>query len=199
MKQVTQELLKHGYVEESKRSDLFRKTIAHHTEIMAALEPLDLMVRLDSHRGIAFLATLSIGKTDDEGEEWNHPLVRRQRLTLEQSLLIAILRQAFVMHEQEAGVGSRDATITVEDLLPQFLVYFEDSGSDARNESRLLNLLDQLKTYGIVSEVDKKQEVTIRPLVAHLANPESLAMLLQVLERKAKEDSTDPALDSVTE
>ena len=111
-------------------------------------------------------------------------MVRRQRLTLEQSLLVALLRQTFVMHEQEAGVGHGAATVAVDDLLPQFMAYMGDSGSDAKNESRLLSLLDQLKTYGIVSEADTKQEVTIRPLIAHLANPESLVALLNVLKEQ---------------
>ncbi len=125
--------------------------------------------------------------------EWSHPLVRRQRLTLEQSLLVAILRQAFVMHEQEAGIGGSPARIAVEDLLPQFLTYFEDSGSDAKNESRLSNLLDQLKTCGIVSEVDVNGEVIIRPLIAHLANPQSLQALLHVLKNKRHEASQGDA------
>jgi hypothetical protein len=192
VKQISQELLKHGYIEESKRSDLFRRALALSTEVMKTLEPLDLEMKIDSHRGLAFLTTVNsvpFEESEDESQEqWSHPLVRRQRLTLEQSLLVAILRQAFVMHEQEYGVGSREATIAVDELLPQFLVYLKDSGSDSKNESRMLSLLDQLKTYGIVSEVDKKQEVTIRPLIAHLANPESLAALLRVMESNAKDN-----------
>jgi hypothetical protein len=193
IKQVAQELLKHGYLEEAKRADLFRRAIALQTEVTQVLEPLDLIVKIDSYRGIAYLATAStttvvVSEVDEEAA-WSHPLVRRQRLTLEQSLLVAILRQAFVLHEQESGIGSREATIAVDELLPQFLVYLGDSGSDAKNESRLLNLLDQLKTYGIVSEVDKKQEVTIRPLIAHLANPESLTALLRALNDKVKDNT----------
>lgn len=189
VKEIVQELLKHGSLEESRRPDFFRRTIVHEREISTALEPLDLALRLDTHRGVAFLAVAqsaalepNVAPVDDEG--WAHPLVRRQRLTLEQSLLVAILRQAFVLHEQESGVGQSSATLAIEDLLPQFMTYLGDTGSDKKNESRLLNLLDQLKTYGIVSEVDKKHEVTIRPLIAHLANPESLTALLAVLKEQ---------------
>jgi hypothetical protein len=195
VKAVVQELLKHGFLEESKRADLFRRGIALQAEVARVLEPLDLIMKIDSYRGIAYLATTATNiasTSDDEEGAWSHPLVRRQRLTLEQSLLIAMLRQAFVLHEQETGVGSRDATISIDELLPQYLVYFEDSGSDSKNESRLLSLLDQLKTYGIVSEVDKKQEVTIRPLIAHLANPESLTALLRVMEQRSN-DNTEPS------
>jgi hypothetical protein len=186
VKEVVQELLKHGYLEEASRQGLLRRAVVHERAIAAVLEPLDLMLRIDSHRGVAFLAIARhvAGDATDE-DEWSHPLVRRQRLTLEQSLLIALLRQRFMMHEQECGVGQSSAKIAVDDLLPQFQVYFADSGSDAKNESRVLGLLDQLKTYGIVSEVDKQNEVIIRPLIAHLAHPESLMALLRLLQEQS--------------
>lgn len=186
VKEVTQELLKHGYVEEASKPAIFQRAIVYEREILRALDPLDLTVRLDTHRGLAFLMVAGAARdSSDEGEAWSHPLMRRQRLTLEQSLLVAILRQAFVMHEQESGIGQCEAKIAVDDLLPQFLAYFDDSGSDARDEARLLSLLDQLKIHGIVSEVDSKREVTIRPLIAHLANPETLSALLRILKGKA--------------
>lgn len=191
VKEVTQELLKHGHLYEAIKPELFRRAIVRERDVLAALEPLDLALRLDTHRGVAFLVIAeSAFDSTDEGQVWTHPLVRRQRLTLEQSLLVAILRQAFVMHEQESGIGQSAATIAVDDLLPQYLTYFGDSGSDSRNESRLLSLLDQLKTYGIVSEVDNRHEITIRPIVAHLANPESLTALLRLLREKASVPET---------
>lgn len=191
VKEVTQELLRYGYLEEVRKPTLFQRAVVREREIMVALEPLDLVLRLDTHRGVAFLTVAETAyDLSDEGGAWTHPLVRRQRLTLEQSLLIAILRQAFVMHEQESGIGQSAAKMALDDLLPQFLAYFHDSGSDAKNESRLSNLLDQLKTYGIVSEMDKNQEVTIRPMIAHLADPESLTALLQVLKEKAQTEGS---------
>ncbi|XZE42939.1 DUF4194 domain-containing protein [Pirellulaceae bacterium SH467] len=196
IKSAVQELLKNGFIEEEGRSDLFQCIRIHESAIQEALEPLDLEVRLDTHRGVAFLRIshpMVDANNSDEG--WSHPLIRRQRLTLEQSLVIAILRQSFVMHEQESGVGHSPAKIAIDDLLPQFLVYFGDTGSDSKNESRLVQLLDQLKGYGLVSEMDKKQEVTIRPLIAHLANPESLQALLQVLREQrvgSDDDEKEP-------
>jgi len=190
VKEATQELLRHGHIDETRKAALFQKAMIHSAAIGAALEPLDLSLQLDEHRGVAFLAVKKV-ENGEQGQEWSHPLVRRQRLTLEQSLLVAILRQAFIAHEQESGVGEGAARVAVEDLLPQFLTYFEDSGSDAKNESRLMNILDQLKTHGIVSEVDKKQEVTIRPLIAHLADPASLNTLLKSLQDKADQTELD--------
>jgi len=199
IKEVTQQLLKNGYLEEARKPDLFRRAATSHDAIHAALEPLDLTLQVDAHRGVAFLR-VAVGQQDpgaitneSGGDAWSHPLVRRQRLTLEQSILLAILRQVFVMHEQELGVGESPAKVAVDDLIPHFLTYFEDSGSDAKNESRLLNLLDHLKSHGIVSEVDKKQEVIIRPLIAHVANPESLTALLQTLKQQSQQTDAAPS------
>ncbi|HET6247548.1 MAG TPA: DUF4194 domain-containing protein [Tepidisphaeraceae bacterium] len=186
VKEVTQELLKYGYIEEALNPVLFRKAAVHERAIRGALMPLDLTPRLDTHRGIAFLIVAMPASEPSDGDQaWSHPLVRRHRLTLEQSLLVAILRQAFMIHEQESGIGHSAAKIAIDELLSQFLTYFDDSGSDARNQSRLMNLLDQLKVHGIVSEVDSNLEVTIRPIIAHLANAESLSALLRILKEKA--------------
>lgn len=183
IKKTVQELLKHGYVEEAQKIDLFRSAVVHERQIKTVLEPLDLDMRLDTHRGVAFLVVANAAYDErNEDASWLHPLVRRQRLTLEQSLLVAILRQAFVIHEQESGIGQTTAKLAVDDLLPEFMTYFGDTGSDAKNETRLLSLLEQLKPHGIVSEVDNKHEVTIRPLIAYIANPESLTALLSVLK-----------------
>lgn len=185
LKIAVQELLKQGFIEESQRRDLFRSVSLQRDAIEQALEPLDLCLRVDTHRGVAFLTVSKPDIPDPSDQEgWNHPLVRKQRLTLEQSLLVAILRQSFAMHEQEYGVGQSAAKLSIDELLPIFMTYFGDSGSDSKNENRLLQLLDQLKTHGIVSEVDSKQEILIRPLIAHLANPESLSALLAALNEK---------------
>lgn len=192
LKVAVLELLRQGFIEESQRHDLFRSVSVQIEAINKTLETLDLALRVDSHRGVAFLVVAKPDASSASDEEaWNHPLVRKQRLTLEQSLLVAILRQAFAMHEQEYGVGQSAAKLSVDELLPMFLTYFGDSGSDAKNENRLLHLLDQLKTHGIVSEVDAQQEILIRPLIAHLANPESLSALLAVLAEKKGSTSTE--------
>lgn len=189
VKQAIGELLRSGVVDESAKKELFGHCVTHEPVINQKLEPLDLALRLDTHRGVAFVVVTSGEREQeqvDDADAWSHPLVRRQRLTLEQSLLVALLRQAFVMHEQEMGVGQTHVKIAVDELLPQYLTYFGDSGSDQKNESRLLTQLDHLKGYGVVSGVDKNQEVTIRPLIAHLANPRSLTTLLETLHAKCE-------------
>jgi Domain of unknown function (DUF4194) len=184
IKEAVLELLKYGLLEEQRKPNLYREVITQREAIGRILEPLDLAMRVDEIRGLAYVVVAGL-LFDSVEDEWSHPLVRRQRLNLEQSLLIAILRQQFVAHEQQAGVGSTDAVVSIDDLLPQLQLYLGDLGSDAQEQKRLRNLLDQLKGHGIVSEVDEHDRVAIRPIIAHLANPENLQSLLQAFRSEA--------------
>ena len=175
------ELLKYGLLEEADKPNLYRYALLHRDVISDVLSWLDLALRIDDIRGLAFVAVLTV--PDPENDEWTHPLVRRQRLTLDQTLLVAILRQQFVAHEVEAGVGAGDARVALEDLVPHLQTYLGDLGSDAQEKKRLLNLLEQLKSHGIVSDVDQQERVTIRPIIAHLANPENLTNLKDALRK----------------
>lgn len=176
VKGAIQELLKYGILEADRKPNLYRTVQVDHPKIDQALEPLDLKVRLDDIRGLAFLVVAEKMFTEDD--EWSHPLIRRQRLTLEQSLLVAILREYYIIHEQEAGIGAGDARVDLEDLLTRLQSYLGDTGSDIKDEKRLRNLLEKLKGHGIVSEINAKGQVTIRPIITHLANPENLQHLL---------------------
>lgn len=178
VKALAQELLKSGYIESVSRAVDFNAVVRLRKEIDGVLEPLDLRIDLDEIRGLAVLrVTESSAGTSEEA--WSHPLVRRQRLTLEQSLLVAILRQFYVVQELESGIGVREVRVSLEELLSQLHVFLADTGSDTRNRQRLLTLLDQLKPHGIVSEPDGRGEIMIRPLITRLANPETLTALLK--------------------
>lgn len=187
---AVQALLKHGYVESGERGETFRVLTTHPPAVDRVLDPMDLTMRLDTLRGIA-VVMVRCDDDDDRAsvdDSWSHPLVKRQRLTLEQSLVVALLRQAFVIHEQESGVGDPGGLrIPVDDLMTQYLTYIEPSGSQARDETKLTHVLEQLKVHGIVSAIDGNHEITVRPLIVHVADPGSLAGLLAVLRRQAGE------------
>jgi len=184
LKIATQELLKYGLLEVDRKPNLYQVAINQTSAIDQILEPLDLRLKIDDIRGLAFLV-VSAQLFAEEDDEWSHPLIRRQRLNLEQSLLIAILRQHFIAHEQEAGLGGSEAVIELDELLPQMQLYLGDTGSDARDQKRLRNLLENLKNHGIVSEVDTNDQIVIRPIITHLANPENLQNLLQHFRKLA--------------
>jgi hypothetical protein len=191
IKDAALELLKYGLLESASKPNLYRAAVAGNRDIARILEPLDLLMNIDELRGIAYVAVAETAAAETE-DEWSHPLVRRQRMNLEQSLLVAILRQQFVVHEQEAGLGASAATVAVEDLLPHLQMYLGNLGSDAQEQKRLRGLLEQLKGYGLVSEVDAHDQCQIRPIIAHLANPANLTNLLHAF-RNASHPAPAPS------
>ena len=183
LRRALQELLKTGLLEQASKPKLFQQIASDTARANALLEPLDLQVRVDDLRGLAYVAVAPGWEAEDaEDDEWTHPLVRRQRLTLEQSLLLAVLRREFLQREQEGGLGVAVA-LSIDGLLPQLEIYLGATGSDMQDRKRLLELLDKLRAHGVVSEVDAQDQLTIRPMIVHLANPENLqALLLRLRE-----------------
>lgn len=57
------------------------------------------------------------------------------------------------------------------------------------DNKRLRNLLEQLKSYNIVSDIDESEKVKIYPLIVHLLNPENLMSLIGTLKEKLSEDN----------
>jgi Domain of unknown function (DUF4194) len=196
LRRAVQELLKYGLLEQAAKPQLFRQITTDTTKVDTLLEPLDLRVRVDDHRGLAYVAIAAQYQPDGEDEdEWTHPLVRRQRLTLEQSLLLAILRREFLLREQESGLGT-PVQLPVDSLLPQLEIYLGHTGSSMQERKRLLTLLESLRGHGVVSEVDAQDSFTIRPMIVHLANPENLQALLQQLRKiGAGDDSSSSSSD----
>lgn len=185
VKQAVQELLRLGVLYAEAKPNLYQMLLTERDRVAAILEPLDLTMRVDEVRAMAILVVAPSILGDDPGgaesqgaDEWQHPLVRRQRLTLAQSLLLAILRRRYVEHEKTAAGSGAPPQVPVEDLVPELQTYLGDGGSDSSNESRLRRLLEQLREHGIVSAVDDDDQVTIRPLICHVADPTSLQLLL---------------------
>lgn len=194
IREATQELLKYGLLEEASKPNLYRVILTHPEEVTRILEPLDLDIGIDEIRGLLYVK-VRLDETPEQ-DEWSHPLVRRQRLNLEQSLLVAILRQHFVAWEQESGTGASQAQIAIDDLLPQLQIYLGDPGSESKERTRLLTLLDQLKGHGLVTSPDAHERIVIRPIIAHLADPMNLQALLawlqeQIAQQTSPSDSSE--------
>lgn len=176
LRDAAKQLLASGLVEAATAGRLYQQLLTSMTDVNRILEPLDLCARADDVRGLVYLAVRK--EQDVAGDEWSHPLVRRQRLTLEQSLLVAILRQYFISYEQDSGIGRGEARVSLDELMAQLQVYLGDPGSESKERKRLGNLLDQLKGHGLVGTPDAHGRVEIRPMIAHVANPENLKSLL---------------------
>lgn len=206
IKSVVQELLRTGVVEAEERPKVYELLRQRPREIAQALEPLDLQCRLDEVRGLACLSmgrnyagddaadTPPEGSAEPANTGWTHPLVRRQRLNLEQSLLLALLRKSYLAHEQQAGIGGGVARVGLAELGAELATHLGESGSDQKDDKRLRQLLAGLKEHGVVGDVQDNGQVPIRPLIAHVANPESLLALLRQLEGLAAQDGATPGL-----
>ncbi len=194
IRDTLKELMKHGLLESARKPNLYRVASTSLAEVNAALEPMDLEARLDEIRGLAFLAVRPDAATSPD-DEWSHPLIRKRRLTLDQSLLLAILRQHYVAHEQQAGIGASDASLAIDDLLPQIQLYLGPLGSDAMEQKRLRNLLEALKEHGVVSDIEN-DKLQVRPIITHLANPDSLKSLLQTFRDVAQRSTADAGKDT---
>ena len=127
VREAVQEMLKYGLLEESHKPNLYRSALSNIEAVDRVLEPLDLAMGVDEVRGLVFVIVRQ-GEVAEE-DDWSHPLVRRQRLNLEQSLLIAILRQHFIAYEQESGTGASQALVAVDELIPQLQFYLGELGS----------------------------------------------------------------------
>ena len=193
VREAVQEMLKYGLLEESHKPNLYRSALSNIEEVARILEPLDLAMGVDEVRGLVFV-TVRQGEVAEQ-DDWSHPLVRRQRLNLEQSLLIAILRQHFIAYEQESGTGASQALVAVDELIPQLQVYLGELGSEAKERNRIITLLDQLKGHGLVSALDAHDRVIIRPIITHLANPENLQALVAWLREQVEGVSTSTQVD----
>ena len=180
VREAVQQLYKNGDIEESEDPRLYRAAVANAELIERILEPFDLSVRFDEIRGLAFVVVRQ--QPDDTADGWTHPLVRRHTFSLEQTLLIALLRQHLITIEMESGVGAGIAQMTVDDVITQLHAYLGDPGSDLKDRARAVNLLEQLKNHHLVTTIDGSDRFTIRPLIAHVANPENLSALIQWLE-----------------
>jgi hypothetical protein len=55
-----------------------------------------------------------------------------------------------------------------------------------QERKRLLQLLENLRGHGLVSEVDAQDSISIRPMIVHLLNPENLQALLARLRAVAE-------------
>jgi len=190
IREAAQELLKYGLLEEATKPNMYRVVLTHPEEVTCILEPLDLDIGIDEIRGLLYVK-VKLDETPEQ-DEWSHPLVRRQRLNLEQSLLVAILRQHFVAWERESGTGANQAQIAIDDILPQLQIYLGDPGSESKERTRLLTLLDQLKGHGLVTSPDAHERIVIRPIIAHLVDPINLqALLVWLREQIARQTSPD--------
>lgn len=123
-KQALQEILKYGHLNQAQKPVLYQALISNVASVNDYLSVIDFCLQIDGVRGLAFLIVYQNQESDNDVvpmlDSWAHPLVRRQRLTLQQSLVLAILRQRFMELEQQYGIGYADTYMSLDELNKQF-------------------------------------------------------------------------------
>jgi len=82
-----------------------------------------------------------------------------------------------------------DSYRAADQLLPELNHFLGETGNDRQDDKRLRLLLEQLRGYGLVSEIDDDERLRIQPLIVHVANPANLQNLLAGLDPT---DGADP-------
>ncbi len=195
-KQALQEILKYGHLSQAQKPVLYQALVSNVASVNDYLSVIDFRLQIDGVRGLAFLIVYQNQESDNDAmpmlDGWAHPLVRRQRLTLQQSLVLAILRQRLMELEQQYGIGYADTYMSLDELNKQFFIYHKSSGSESQDNERVTILVRQLAEHGLVA-IDQNQ-LLISPLIVHLLNPENLIELLkqyQSVSESAKTESDD--------
>ncbi|VVP13626.1 hypothetical protein PS850_03498 [Pseudomonas fluorescens] len=192
IREVVQELFKNGFIEEADYERLYRAALANTELVDQIFEPFDLNVQIDEIRGLVFIRVLHESGVIVDG--WTHPLIRHHAFSLEQTLLIAVLRQYLIECEMENGIGAAIPQMTVDDVITHLRAYLGEHGADFKDRKRAVRLLLQLRSHHLISMNEHSDRFTIRPLIAHVANPENLTALLQwLLAHDFSADQFSPA------
>lgn len=179
IREVVQELFKHGFIEEAYYERLYQTALGNAELVSQIVEPFDLKIEFDEIRGLVFIRVLH--EAAEVAEGWTHPLILHKSFNLEETLLVAVLRQYLIECEMENGVGTAIPQMTVDDVIVQLRAYLGERGADFKDKKRAMGLLKKLRSRHLISMNEHSDRFTIRPLIAHVANPESLTALLQWL------------------
>ena len=69
------------------------------------------------------------------------------------------------IHDALMHYRGRGFQIAIDDLLPQLQIYLGDPGSESKERTRLLTLVDQLKGHGLVTSPDAHERIVDRKSV----------------------------------
>lgn len=169
-----QYLLRDGTVQAALMPEAFAALEQELETVNQWLAPLELLLNLDTPRGLAFL-----GLTPQwalENPQGAHPLMNRPSLTAQHMPLLALLRRAMLKCEQQQGMGT-SASVSRAALMAQFGSLF---GSPP--EGYLERQLEYLRQLGLIAEQEDDSEddqIAIAPIVAHLLDADAAQALLE--------------------
>jgi hypothetical protein len=167
--------------------------------VRAHYAEMGLIVVVDESAGYAYLRQ----EADDAAEGWDEarlapvPIVlRRRKLSYHQTLLLVLLRERLLRHEQSSGADAQ-LYLKEEDLLEMLRPYFPESNNEKKFRDKALPLLRRADELNILSPLKNRAESIYRveQIIKAKLPPELIAEIRARLAGPPGDlsENTDPA------
>jgi hypothetical protein len=164
--------------------------------IRAHYADMGLEVVIDESGGYAYLRQLP----EESGDTWSADtlaplprILRRTPLSYHQTLLLVLLRERLLRHEQ---LPDSDASLYLDlkEITEMLRPYYPESGDDKKFAGRVLALIARFEALSLVSPMKNRSEsiYRIEPIIKARLPAESIAEIRKRLAAEA-DPSTAPA------
>jgi hypothetical protein len=162
---------------------------AHYTE-------MGLIVVVDEPAGYAYLRQ----EADDATESWDEarlaplPIVlRRRKLSYHQTLLLVLLRERLLRHEQSSSTDTQ-LYLKEEELLEMLRPYFPESNNEKKFRARALPLLRRADELNLIFPLKNRTESVYRveQIIKAKLSPEQISEIRLRLSTPPEEETSSP-------
>ncbi len=144
-------------------SDLWHRLRTEAEAVRGHFRQMGLEVVIDEEGGFAFLRQPETEEVE-EGENGEAPvprLLRRTPLSYHQTLLMVLLRERLLQHDQSAE-GEAFLYFDYKQLLELLRPYFPDSSNEKKVEERMARAISRLIELGVLRKLRNRSEDIFR-------------------------------------
>jgi len=180
-------LLARGYVMIRTKPEFYASLLANDKAVLSVLIDLNLTMQVDHAAGLVALRSLA-GTAEEEGEgeddEDKTVLIRRQRLSQFQSIIVLILRRH---HRDRSLAGDSVITMEIEQIEQALVPFMHLTQSQTREDKRLNGALALCKKHGLILNVrGDESRIEISPLIRLVVDLNWLDTLLTKFKEMAE-------------
>lgn len=197
-RRAMQKLIARGVIYESRHEADYRVLVNDAEQVSGVLEELSLRMSIDREVGVILLRLPDdYLEGEEEGEEGSHPLVRRRRMTLFDSLTAVVLRKHY--REREL-TGEQRVRIDIEQLEQGLVPFLPLMGSEEIFRKHLRGVVDRFKDLNLLLSVrGSKTEFEIAPVIRVVVNAEWIESLVKEFQRLSDSRRDDATGEPVAE
>lgn len=141
-------------------ADLWRILRTNAEAVREHFQRMGLELTLDEEAGYAFLRQAEESEEPSDGESGEAPLprlLRRTPLSYHQTLLMVLLRERLLQHDQSAD-GEEYLHFDYKQLLDLQRPYFPDSSNEKKTEDRIARTISRLVDLGVLRKLKNRSE-----------------------------------------